>query len=78
MSDDQQGSGTRPKSTRAQWVRFGLAFGIGYATARIAGDAVEESLGWWGSLVVGTLVAVVAALVTYYLVSALQRRGDRT
>lgn len=48
MSDDQQGSGTQPKSTRAQWVRFGLAFGIGYATARIAGDAVEESLGWWG------------------------------
>ena len=43
--------------------------------SRLASDAVRESLGWWGSVGVGTVAAGVAALVTALIVSAIQRKG---
>jgi hypothetical protein len=49
--------------------------GVGMVAGRIAGDAVREPLGWWGSLGVGVLVAVVAAVATAFLVSKWHRRG---
>jgi hypothetical protein len=74
LSDGHPGSGTPPRSTIAQGAWFGLVMGVGIVAGRIASDAVRESLGWWGSVGVGMLVAIVAALIMVLIVSAWQRR----
>jgi uncharacterized membrane protein HdeD (DUF308 family) len=64
---------TPAKPTRSQIVFFGVIFGISMAVGRIAGDGVRESLGWWGSMAVGTLATIVGAFVGLIVAQAWQR-----
>lgn len=49
---------------------------LGIGVGRLAGDAVRESVGWWGSLGVGTLAAMIAALVVFFVIHVVRRRGQ--
>jgi hypothetical protein len=62
--------------TTRQILAIGLPLGIGITVGRLAGDAVKESLGYWGSLVVGFVAAGVVAVVSAVIVIGLQRRGN--
>lgn len=74
MSSESQPEG-RPPVPIGQILCAVLPIVLGIAVGRLAGDAVRDAVGWWGSLGVGTLAAIVAALAVFLVIQAMRRRG---
>jgi uncharacterized membrane protein len=74
MSSEDQPKG-QPPAPIGQILLTVLPIALGIAVGRLAGDAVREQVGWWGSLGVSTLAAIVAALVVFFVIQAVRRRG---
>ena len=66
---------SRPPVPIGQILFAVLPLALGITVGRLAGDAVRDSVGWWGSLGVGTLTAIVVALVLFFVIQAVKRRG---
>jgi hypothetical protein len=73
MAEGEQKPGGAHRLTAKQAVVLGVSIGLGMATGRIVGDATREPLGYWGSVVAGTLAAAAVALAVALLVQFLVR-----
>jgi hypothetical protein len=61
----------KPRAAAMNGIRIAVCITLGMLAGRFAGDAVKDSAGWWASVGVGTLAAMVVAVLALFVMQAI-------
>jgi hypothetical protein len=62
----------KPRAVALPGIRLAVCITLGMVAGRLAGDAVKDS-GWWASVGVGTLVAMVVAVLSLFVMQMIRK-----